>query len=147
MKIDFYPKDDEVAEKIRKKSNVIFMLLPKKYNQELAENAVNTEIDFIGEENTCNILIINDKLLVLGGLGYKQHITKDKIKKILGEMIKTYEFEDDIARGKSVLMIYSTDLKETYIDSIKEIMYELNGTYKYTEKTAKNLYRHIFIAN
>ena len=145
MKIDFYPKDDEVAEKIRNKSNVIFMLLPKKYNQELAENAVNTEIDFIGEENTCNILIINDKLL--GGLGYKQHITKDKIKKILGEMIKTYEFEDDIARGKSVLMIYSTDLKETYIDSIKEIMYELNGTYKYTEKTAKNLYRHIFIAN
>ena len=144
MKIDYYPKDEEIAEKIRKKSDIIFVLLPINYDKIAIEGALNFEIvNFKGKEGDTSTFILNEQIVLLGGLGYKQHISNEKIKDVLRSFIKMNLYVDN----KSILMIYPADeLKEMHIESIKESVNELNIIYKHEEKTKNNLYRHVFIA-
>ena len=90
MKIDYYSKTDEVAEKIRKKANLIYVLLPIGYDLETVEYALNCEVDFKGKEGETTIFMVNDKHVFLGGLGYKQHIYQLKNKKI-NESVYKYD--------------------------------------------------------
>jgi len=145
MKIDYYPKDEKVAEKIRKKANVIFVLLPIEYDKDAVEDALNCEVGFDGKKGDTSIFILNEQIILLGCLGKKQQVSCEKIKDMLRLFIQMNNHV--YVNHAEVLMIYLDDgLKTCHIDSIKESMNELNIIYKHEEKTKKNLYRHVFIA-
>tara|TARA_B100000963_G_C22295814_1_gene523419 strand:+ start:51 stop:479 length:429 start_codon:yes stop_codon:yes gene_type:complete len=141
MKIEYYSKTEDVAEKIRKKANLIYVLLPIGYDKETVEDALNCEVNFKGKDGEKNIFMVNNKIVFLGGLGYKQHISNEKIKRVLESFSEMEPYMD----SKNVLMIYPSDeILMKYIDSIENIVHELNIIYKH--KTKKNLYRYVFIA-
>ena len=94
MKIEYYSKTEDVAEKIRKKADLIYVLLPIGYDKETVEYALNCEVDFKGKEGETNIFMVNDKIVFLGGLGYKQHISNDKIKRVLASFCKMKQYID-----------------------------------------------------
>lgn len=143
MKIEYYSKTDDVSEKIRKKANLIYVLLPIGYDKETVEYALNCDVEFKGKEGETSIFMVNNKIVFMGGLGYKQKISNEKIKRVLTEFSKMDSYMD----SKNVLMIYPSDeILIKYIDSIKDIMNELNIIYKHENKTKKNLYRYIFIS-
>ena len=143
MKIEYYSKTEDIAEKIRKKANLIYVLLPIGYDKETVEDALNCEIDFKGIDGDINIFMVNNKIVFLGGIGYKQNISIDKIKRVLGSFSKMTHYMD----SKNVVMIYPSDkILMKYIDSIEDSMNELNIIYKHENKTKKNLYRYVFIA-
>lgn len=143
MKIEYYSKTDEISEKIRKKANLIYVLLPIGYDKETVEYALNCEVNFKGKEGETNIFMVNNKIVFLGGLGYKQHISNEKIKRVLKSFIDMTDYMD----SKNVLMIYPSDeILMKYIDSIKDTMNELNIIHKHENKTKKNMYRCVFIA-
>jgi hypothetical protein len=143
MKIEYYPKTEDVAEKIRKKADLIFVLLPIGYDKETVEDALNCEVDFKGKEGETNIFMVNKKIVFLGGLGYKQKISNEKIKRVLASFCKMKNYVD----SKKVVMIYPSDeILMKYIDSIKETVSELNIIYKHENKTKKNLFKIVFIA-
>ena len=143
MKIEYYSKTDEVSEKIRKKATLIYVLLPIGYDKETVEYALNCEVNFKGKEGEMNILMVDDKHIFLGGLGYKQHISIEKIKRVL----KSFNEMTDYMDSKNVLMIYPSDeILMKYIDSIKDSISELNIIHKHENKTKKNLYRYVFVA-
>jgi hypothetical protein len=49
--------------------------------------------------------------------------------------------------SKNVLMVYPSDeILMKYVDSIKDIINELNIIHKHENKTKKNMYRYVFIA-
>jgi hypothetical protein len=145
MKIEYYLKTEDVAEKIRKKADLIYVLLPIGYDKETVEYALNCEVDFKGKEGETNIFMVNDKMVFLGGLGYKQHISNDKIKRVLASFCKMKNYID--SDSKKVLMVYPSDeILMKYIESIKETMNELNIIHKYENNTKKKLYRVVFIA-
>ena len=144
MRIEYYPKTEDIAEKIRKKADVIYVLLPIGYDKETLEYALNCEVDFNGKEGNTSIFIVNNKIVFLGGLGYKQRISKEKIKKVLESFCKMKHYIDNT----KVLMIYPSDeILMKYIESIEDIMNELNIIHKHENKTKKNLCRCVFIAN
>jgi hypothetical protein len=143
MKIEYYPKTEDVAEKIRKKADLIFVLLPIGYDKETVEYALNCEVDFKGKEDETNIFMVNNKIVFLGGLGYKQKISNEKIKRVLASFCKMENYVD----SKKVVMIYPSDeILMKYIDSIKDTVNELNIIYKHENKTKKNLFKIVFIA-
>ena len=143
MKIEYYPKTEDVAEKIRKKADLMFVLLPIGYDKETVEYALNCEVDFKGKEGETNIFMVNKKIVFLGGLGYKQNISNDKIKRVLGSFCKMENYVD----SKKVVMIYPSDeILMKYIDSIKDTMNELNIIHKHENKTKKHLFKIVFIA-
>jgi len=143
MRIEYYQKTEDVADKIRKKADIIYVLLPIGYDKETLEYALNCEVDFNGKEGDTSIFIVNNKIVFLGGLGYKQRISKEKIKRVLESFCKMKNYID----SKKVVMIYPSDeILMKYIDSIKEIMNELNIIHKHENKTKKNLCRCVFIA-
>jgi hypothetical protein len=143
MRIEYYPKTEDVAEKIRKKADLIFVLLPIGYDKETVEYALNCEVDFKGKEDETNIFMVNNKIVFLGGLGYKQKISNEKIKRVLESFCKMKHYID----STKVVMIYPSDeILMKFIDSIKEIMNELNIIHKHENKTKKNLFKIVFIA-
>ena len=143
MRIEYYPKTEDVAEKIRKKADIIFVLLPIGYDKETVEYALNCEIDFKGKEGETNIFMVNNKIVFLGGLGYKQNISNDKIKRVLESFCKMKNYID----SKKVVMIYPSDeILMKYIDSIKDTINELNIIHKHENKTKKNLFKIVFIS-
>jgi hypothetical protein len=143
MKIEYYPKTEDVAEKIRKKANLIIVLLPIGYDKETVEYALNCEVDFKGKEGETNIFMVNNKIVFLGGLGYKQNISNEKIKRVLSSFCKMKNYVD----SKKVVMIYPSDeILMKYIDSIKDTMNELNIIHKHENKTKKNLFKIVFIS-
>ena len=143
MKIEYYPKTENIAEKIRKKADLIFVLLPIGYDKETVEDALNCEVDFKGKEDEINIFMVNNKIVFLGGLGYKQNISNEKIKRVLASFCKMKNYIDN----SKVVMVYPSDeILMKHIDSIKEIMNELNIIHKHENKTKKNLCRYVFIA-
>ena len=143
MKIEYYPKTEDVAEKIRKKADLMFVLLPIGYDKETVEYALNCEVDFKGKEDETNIFMVNNKIVFLGGLGYKQKISNEKIKRVLASFCKMENYVD----SKKVVMIYPSDeILMKYIDSIKDTVNELNIIYKHENKTKKNLFKIVFIA-
>ncbi len=143
MKIEYYSKTEDVAEKIRKKADLIFVLLPIGYDKDTVEYALNCEVDFKGKEGETNIFMVNNKIVFLGGLGYKQNISNEKIKRVLDSFCKIKNYVD----SKKVVMIYPSDeILMKYIDSIKDTMNELNIIYKHENKTKKNLFKIAFIA-
>ena len=143
MRIEYYPKTEDVAEKIRKKADLIFALLPIGYDKETVEYALNCEVDFKGKEGETNIFMVNNKIVFLGGLGYKQNISNEKIKRVLESFCRMKNYVDNT----KVVMIYPSDeILMKYIDSIEEIMNELNIIHKHEKKTKKNLCRCVFIA-
>ena len=143
MKVEYYSKTEEVAEKIRKKADLIYVLLPIGYDKETVEYALNCEVNFKGKEGEINIFMVNNKHVFLGGLGYKQHISNEKIKKILGSFSQMTEYMD----SKNVLMIYPSDeILMKYVDFIKNSINELNIIHKHENKTKKNMYRYVFVA-
>ena len=143
MKIEYYPKTEDVAEKIRKKANLIIVLLPIGYDKETVEYALNCEVDFKGKEGETNIFMVNNKIVFLGGLGYKQKISNEKIKRVIASFCKMENYID----SKKVVMIYPSDeILMKYIDSIKDTVNELNIIYKHENKTKKNLFKIVFIA-
>ena len=143
MRIEYYPKTEDVAEKIRKKANLIVVLLPIGYDKETVEDALNCEVDFKGKDGETNVFMVNNKIVFLGGLGYKQHISNEKIKRSLASFCKMKQYID----SKNVLMIYPSDeILMKYIDSIKDTVNELNIIYKHEHKTKKNLFKIVFIA-
>ena len=143
MKIEYYLKTEDVAEKIRKKADLIYVLLPIGYDKETVEYALNCEVDFKGKEGETNIFMVNKKIVFLGGLGYKQKISNEKIKRVLASFCKMKNYVD----SKKVVMIYPSDeILMKFIDSIKEIMNELNIIHKHENKTKKNLFKIVFIA-
>lgn len=143
MRIEYYPKTEDVAEKIRKKADVIFVLLPIGYDKETVEYALNCEVDFKGKEGETNIFMVNNKIIFLGGLGYKQNISNEKIKRVLSSFCKMKNYVD----SSQVVMIYPSDeILMKYIDSIKDTINELNIIHKHENKTKKNLYKIVFIS-
>lgn len=143
MRIEYYPKTEDIAEKIRKKADLIFVLLPIGYDKETVEDALNCEIDFKGKDGEINIFMVNNKIVFLGGIGYKQNISTEKIKRVLSSFCKMKNYVD----SKKVIMIYPSDeILIKYIDSIKDTMNELNIIYKHENKTKKNLCKIAFIA-
>jgi len=143
MKIEYYPKTEDVAEKIRKKADLMFVLLPIGYDKETVEYALNCEVDFKGKEGETNIFMVNKKIVFLGGLGYKQKISNEKIKRVLASFCKMKNYVD----SKKVVMIYPSDeILMKYIDSIKDNVNELNIIHKHENKTKKNLFKIAFIA-
>ena len=143
MKIEYYPKTEEVAEKIRKKADLMFVLLPIGYDKESVEEALNFEVDFKGKEGETNIFMVNKKIVFLGGLGYKQKISNEKIKRVLESFCKMKNYID----STKVVMIYPSDeILMKYIDSIKDTINELNIIHKHENKTKKNLFKIVFIA-
>ena len=143
MKIEYYPKTEDVAEKIRKRADLMFVLLPIGYDKETVEYALNCEVDFKGKEDETNIFMVNKKIVFLGGLGYKQKISNEKIKRVLESFCKMKQYID----SKKVVMIYPSDkILMKYIDSIKDTVNELNIIYKHENKTKKNLFKIVFIA-
>ena len=143
MRIEYYPKTEDVAEKIRKKADIIFVLLPIGYDKETVEYALNCEIDFKGKEGETNIFMVNKKIVFLGGLGYKQNISNEKIKRVLESFCKMKNYID----SKKVVMIYPSDeILMKYIDSIKDTINELNIIHKHENKTKKNLFKIVFIS-
>ena len=143
MKIEYYPKTEEVAEKIRKKADLIFALLPIGYDKETVEYALNCEVDFKGKEDETNIFMVNNKIVFLGGLGYKQNISNEKIKRVLEYFCKMKNYVDNT----KVAMIYPSDeILMKYIDSIKDTINELNIIHKYENKTKKHLFKIVFIS-
>ena len=143
MKIEYYSKTEDVAEKIRKKADLIFVLLPIGYDKETVEYALNCEVDFKGKEGETNIFMVNNKIVFLGGLGYKQKISNEKIKRVLNSFCKMKNYVD----SKKVVMIYPSDeILMKYIDSIKDTVIELNIILKHENKTKKNLFKIVFIA-
>ena len=143
MRIEYYPKTEDVAEKIRKKADLIFVLLPIGYDKETVEYALNCEVDFKGKEGETNIFMVNNKIVFLGGLGYKQKISNEKIKRVIASFCKMENYID----SKKVVMIYPSDeILMKYIDSIKDTVNELNIIYKHENKTKKNLFKIVFIA-
>jgi hypothetical protein len=143
MKIEYYPKTEDVAEKIRKKADLMFVLLPIGYDKETVEYALNCEVDFKGKEGETNIFMVNNKIVFLGGLGYKQKISNEKIKRVIASFCKMENYID----SKKVVMIYPSDeILMKYIDSIKDTVNELNIIYKHENKTKKNLFKIVFIA-
>ncbi len=143
MKIEYYPKTEDVAEKIRKKADLIIVLLPIGYDKETVEYALNCEVDFKGKEGETNIFMVNNKIVFLGGLGYKQNISNEKIKRVLSSFCKMKNYVD----SKKVVMIYPSDeILMKYIDSIKDTMNELNIIHKHENKTKKNLFKIVFIS-
>ena len=143
MRIEYYPKTEDVAEKIRKKADLIFVLLPIGYDKETVEDALNCEIEFKGKDGETNIFMVNNKIVFLGGIGYKQNISNEKIKRVLSSFCKMTNYID----SKKVVMIYPSDeILMKYIDSIKDSMNEINIIHKHENKTKKNLYRCVFIA-
>lgn len=143
MKIEYYPKTEEVAEKIRKKADLIFVLLPIGYDKETVEYALNCEVDFKGKEGETNIFMVNKKIVFLGGLGYKQQISNEKIKRVLNSFCKMKNYVD----STKVVMIYPSDeILIKYIDSIKDTINELNIIHKHENKTKKNLFKIVFIS-
>ena len=143
MRIEYYPKTEDVAEKIRKKADLIFVLLPIGYDKETVEDALNCEIEFKGKDGETNIFMVNNKMVFLGGIGYKQKISNEKIKRVLSSFCKMTNYVDNT----KVAMIYPSDeILMKYIDSIKDTMNELNIIHKHENKTKKNLCRCVFIA-
>ena len=143
MKIDYYQKTEDVAEKIRKKADLIFALLPIGYDKETVEYALNCEVDFKGKEDETNIFMVNNKIVFLGGLGYKQNISNEKIKKVLESFCKMKNYVDNT----KVAMIYPSDeILMKYIDSIKDTINELNIIHKHENKTKKHLFKIVFIS-
>ena len=169
MKIDFYPKDESyITENIRKISNVIFILLSESYretqgheklntlnnlnnNLNKIENTVNIEIptSFKGEYGEINILFINNKWVVLGGIGNHTDITESMIHILFNDIINNIKIHIDDGQ---VLMVYTICLDDILIESIKETMYELNGIYKSKQKTlqsksksAMDVFTHVFL--
>ncbi len=143
MRIEYYPKTEDVAEKIRKKADLIFVLLPIGYDKETVEYALNCEVDFKGKDGETNIFMVNNKIVFLGGIGYKQNISNEKIKRVLSSFCKMTNYID----SKKVVMIYPSDeILMKYIDSIKDTMNELNIIHRHENKTKKNLCRCVFIA-
>ena len=143
MKIEYYPKTEDVAEKIRKKADLMFVLLPIGYDKETVEDALNCEVDFKGNEGETNIFMVNKTIVFLGGLGYKPHISNEKIKRVLESFCKMKNYVDNT----KVVMIYPSDeILMKYIDSIKDTINELNIIHKYENKTKKNLFKIVFIA-
>jgi hypothetical protein len=143
MKIEYYSKTEDVAEKIRKKADLIFVLLPIGYDKETVEYALNCEVDFKGKEGEAYIFMLNNKIVFLGGLGYKQNISNEKIKRVLASFCKMEQCID----SRNVVMIYPSDeILIKYIDSIKDTVNELNIIHKYENKTKKNLCKIVFIA-
>ena len=143
MKIEYYPKTEDVAEKIRKKADLMFVLLPIGYDKETVEEALNCEVDFKGNEGETNIFMVNKKIVFLGGLGYKQQISNEKIKRVLMSFCKMKNYID----STKVVMIYPSDeILMKYIDSIKDTVNELNIIYKHENKTKTNLFKIVFIS-
>ena len=143
MKIEYYLKTEDVAEKIRKKADLICALLPIGYDKETVEYALNCEVDFKGKEDEMNIFMVNNKIVFLGGLGYKQKISNEKIKRVLESFCKMKNYID----SKKVALIYPSDeILMKYIDLIKDNMNELNIIHKHENKTKKNLFKIVFIA-
>ena len=64
MKVEYYSKTEEVAEKIRKKADLIYVLLPIGYDKETVEYALNCEVNFKGKEGEINISLIYRKSLI-----------------------------------------------------------------------------------
>ena len=78
--------------------------------------------------------MVNNKYIFLGGLGYKQHISTEKIKKVLDSFNQMIEYMD----SKNVLMIYPSDeISMKYIGSIKDSINELNIIHKHENKKRK----------
>ena len=143
MRIEYYLKTEDVAEKIRKKADLIFALLPIGYDKETVEYALNCEVDFKGQEDEMNIFMVNNKIVFLGGLGYKQNISNEKIKKVLESFCKMKNYVDNT----KVAMIYPSDeILMKYIDSIKDTINELNIIHKHENKTKKHLFKIVFIS-
>ena len=143
MRIEYYPKTEDVAEKIRKKANVMFVLLPIGYDKETVEYALNCEVDFKGKEGETNIFMVNNKIVFLGGLGYKQKISNEKIKRVLESFCKMENYID----STKVVMIYPSDeILMKYINSIKDTINELNIIHKHENKTKKHLFKIVFIS-
>lgn len=143
MRIEYYPKTEDVAEKIRKKADLMFVFLPIGYDKETVEYALNCEVDFKGKEGETNIFMVNKKIVFLGGLGYKQNISNEKIKRVLESFCKMKNYID----STKVVMIYPSDeILMKYIDSIKDNMNELNIIHKHENKTKKNLFKIVFIS-
>lgn len=143
MKIEYYPKTEEVAEKIRKKADLMFVLLPIGYDKETVEFALNCEVDFKGKEGETNIFMVNKKIVFLGGLGYKQNISNEKIKRVIESFCKMKNYVDNT---KVVIVYPSDEILMKYIDSIKDTINELNIIHKYENKTKKNLFKIAFIS-
>ena len=166
MKIDYYPITEHVAEKIRKKADVSFILLSSNYNETTEKkdtivDVINSDIpgDFTGRLGEINILFLNNKITVLGGLGSYTKVTKEKIKETFNKMIQTYELQH-VLQDNPIVMIYGPELKTHYLESMRESLHELNGIYKMNQMIAdkttsnrskkkrriKDLFRHVFIA-
>ena len=166
MKIDYYPIAERVAEKIRKKADISFVLLSSNYNETTEKidtivDVINSDIpdNFTGKLGEINVLFLNDKILILGGLGGYTKVTKEKIKETLNKMIQTHELHY-VLQDNPIVMIYGPKLKTHYLESMRESLYELNGIYKMNQmitdkttsnsskkkETIKDLFRHVFIA-
>ena len=143
MKIRYYPKTEDVAEQIRQKAHLIYVLLPIGYDKKTVEEALNCEVNFKGKDGETNIFMVNNKLVFLGGLGYKQNISNDKIKRVIDSFCKMKQYTD----SSNVVMIYPSDeISMKYIEIIEKTMNELNIIHKHENKTKKNLCRCVFIA-
>ena len=143
MRIEYYPKTEDVAEKIRKKANLMFVLLPIGYDKETVEEALNFEVDFKGKEGETNIFMVNKKIVFLGGIGYKQNISNEKIKRVLESFCKMKNY---VGNTKVVMIYPSDEILMKYIDFIKNIINELNIIHKHENKTKKNLFKIVFIS-
>ena len=78
--------------------------------------------------------MVNNKLVFLGGLGYKQNISNDKIKRVIDSFCKMKQYTD----SSNIVMIYPSDeISMKYIEIIEKTMNELNIIHKHENKTRK----------
>jgi len=163
MKIDYFPITKPVAETIRKKAEVTFVLLCTNYIETISdiETVLNCDLpeDFNASQGIINVLFINNKIIVLGGLGLQSEVTKNTIKETLNKMTQSYELQW-VLQDNPILMIYAHNLNNDCLESMRESMYELNGIHKMNVmiqqqastnsddivQPVKDLFRHVFIA-
>jgi hypothetical protein len=155
-----------VAETIRKKADIIFVLLCSDYNDtpgntDTIVNIINSDLpeDFEADLGSINVLFINHKIIVLGGLGLKSEVTKEILKEVLNKMVQVRELQW-VLQDNPILMIYAHDQMKAHIESIRDSIYELNGIHKMnvmvrqqrdetshvTVDAVTDLFRHVFIA-